>query len=137
MIDLINKIRATSKSLAKTIVLPEAEDPRVREAAEKIKKESIAKVILLDKDNLDSRKIEKFTEEFYQLRKHKQITIEEARKTVSEPVYYAAMLARSGEADGFVAGASHTTPDVARAAIYCLGVDKRFGIISSCFIMIL
>jgi phosphate acetyltransferase len=137
MLDLINQIRTTSKALAKTIVLPEAEDARVREAAEKIKKESISKIILLDKNNLDNKKIEKFAQEFFELRKHKQITIEEARKTVSEPVYYAAMLARDGEADGFVAGASHTTPDVARAAIYCLGVDKRYGIISSCFIMIL
>jgi phosphate acetyltransferase len=47
------------------------------------------------------------------------------------------MLTRAGEADGFVAGASHTTPDVAKAAIYCLGVDERLGTISSSFIMIL
>jgi phosphate acetyltransferase len=34
-----------------------------------------------------------------------------------------------------VAGASHTTPDVARASIRCLGVDERFRVVSSCFIM--
>ncbi|MFH1655837.1 MAG: phosphate acetyltransferase [Candidatus Omnitrophota bacterium] len=136
MQELINKIRSKAKTLGKTIILPEAQDERVRIAAEKIKKESIANLILLDKNNLEKGKIDKFSQEFYELRKHKQITKEEALKTVSHPVYYAAMMIRSGEADGFVAGANHTTPDVARAAIYCLGVDKRFGTISSCFIMI-
>ncbi|MBM3248632.1 MAG: phosphotransacetylase [Candidatus Omnitrophica bacterium] len=137
MEDIIKKIRQDAKSVAKTIVLPEAEDERVRAAAQVIQKESIAKVILLDKEKLDKNKIDKFAEEFYQLRKHKQITMEDAVKTVSMPVYYAAMLVRTGEADGFVAGASHTTPDVAKAAIYCLGVDRRIGTISSSFIMVL
>jgi phosphate acetyltransferase len=40
-----------------------------------------------------------------------------------------------GDIDGFVAGASHTTPDVARAAIQCLGVNEKTNIASSCFIM--
>jgi len=137
MEDIIKKIRQDAKSVAKTIVLPEAEDERVRAAAQVIQKESIAKIILLGKDKLDKNKIDKFAEEFYQLRKHKQITMEDAVKTVSTPVYYAAMLVRTGEADGFVAGASHTTPDVAKAAIYCLGVDRRIGTISSSFIMVL
>lgn len=137
MEDIIKKIRQDAKSVAKTIVLPEAEDERVRAAAQVIQKESIAKVILLDKEKLDKNKIDKFAEEFYQLRKHKQITMEDAVKTVSMPVYYAAMLVRTGEADGFVAGASHTTPDVAKAAIYCLGVDRRIGTISSSFIMVI
>ena len=48
----------------------------------------------------------------------------------------AAMMVRLGEADGFVAGASHSTPDVARAAIYCLGVDPKINIVSSCFVMV-
>lgn len=134
---VIKQIRQKAKSLSKTIILPEAEDKRVKEAAKIIEKESIAKVILLDDYNLDKNKIEQFTEQFYQLRKHKNITVEEARKTVSQPVYYAAMLTRNNGADGFVAGASHTTPDVAKASIYCLGIDERYGTISSCFIMLL
>lgn len=137
MEDMIKKIRQDAKSVAKTIVLPEADDERIRAAAQLIEKESIAKIILLDEDKFDKNKIDKFAEEFYQLRKYKQITMEDAVKTVSSPVYYAAMLVRTGEADGFVAGASHTTPDVAKAAIYCLGVDRRIGTISSSFIMIL
>jgi phosphate acetyltransferase len=46
------------------------------------------------------------------------------------------MMVRDGKADGFVAGASHTTPNVARSAIRCLGIEERIGIACSCFIMI-
>jgi len=44
-------------------------------------------------------------------------------------------MTREGKADGLVAGASHTTADVARACIRCIGLDERFTIASSCFIM--
>ncbi|HOX54003.1 MAG: phosphate acetyltransferase [Candidatus Omnitrophica bacterium] len=137
MEDIIKKLRQDARSLARTIVLPEMEDQRVRAAVEIIRKESIANVVLLSRDSLDKNKVDKFSEQFYQLRKHKNITPEDARKTISDPLYYAAMMARNDEADGFVAGASHTTSDVARAAIYCLGVDRSIGTISSSFIMIL
>jgi len=46
------------------------------------------------------------------------------------------MITREGKVDGLVAGASHTTPDMARACIRCLGVDERIMIVSSCFIMV-
>ena len=45
------------------------------------------------------------------------------------------MMTREGLVDGLVAGASHTTPDMARACIRCIGIDQRFTIASSCFIM--
>jgi phosphate acetyltransferase len=89
----------------------------------------------LEKDHLDSKKVEEFTEQFFQLRQHKGISRDEARQTVLNPVFYGALLVREGAADGFVAGAATTTPDVAKAALYCLGVDRRIATISSCFIM--
>jgi phosphate acetyltransferase len=42
---------------------------------------------------------------------------------------------RKGAADGFVAGANHTTPDVIRAAIRCLSIDRNIGVISGAFFM--
>ena len=133
---IIENIRKKAKTSDRTIILPEGKDSRVRQAAKIIEKEKVTKLILLDGNNLGKEKIEKFTEQFYQLRKHKQITIDQARQAITQPVYFAAMMVRNGEADGFVAGASHTTPDVAKAAIYCLGVDRKYGTISSCFIMV-
>lgn len=132
----VDKIRRKAKLSLKTIILPETEDKRVIEAARIIEREKIAKVILLGADKMNAHDKERFSGEFYELRKAKGITLEEAKKTLATPLYYAAMMVRNGLADGFVAGASHTTPDLVRAAIQCLGVDERMGVASSCFIMI-
>ena len=134
--DIIRKIYQKAKSQIKTIILPESEDQRVKEAVEFIEKEKLAHVILLDRDKLEKERIERFAEEFFQIRKHKGISSQEAKDIISQPLYYAAMMVRNAQADGFVAGASNTTPDVARAAIYCLGIDRKIKIVSSCFLMI-
>lgn len=134
--DLVAKIRDKAKKQLKRIVLPEAEDDRVKEAAEFIKKEKIAEVILLDKNFLDQEKLQKYAAQFAEMRKAKGISIEEAKETVSDPLYYGTMMIKNDLADGFVAGATHTTADVARSAIYCLGVSKRLTTISSSFLMI-
>ena len=134
--DVIRDIRQRARQKEKLIVLPEKDDPRIQAAAKIAKEEKIAKVLLVGEEDLESRKIDAFAKIFFELRKHKGITLEEAKTTVSMPLYYAAMLVRTGEADGFVAGAAHSTPDVARAAIYCLGVDTRIKTVSSCFIMV-
>ncbi len=134
--DTIEAIREKARQQLKTIVLSEGHDPRVRKAAEFIRENKIANVILLESDKLDPKKIEEYTELFFQLRQYKGISKEEALGVVSNPVYYGALLVREGLADGFVSGAATTTSDVAKAALYCLGIDKRIATISSCFIMI-
>lgn len=135
--DVIKEIRQRAKAQSKTIVLPEGHDVRVRRAAEFLKKENIVNVILLEKDKLDPKKIEEYTELYFQLRQHKGISKDEARQAASDPVFYGALMVREGLADGFVAGAATTTSDVARAALYCLGIDRRIATIASCFIMII
>lgn len=135
--DIIAQIRERARQQSKTIVLPEGHDPRVRRAAEFIQKENIVNVILLEKGKLDPKKVEEYTELFFQLRQHKGISRDEAHETASHPVFYGALMVREGLADGFVAGAATTTPDVAKAALYCLGVDKRIATITSCFIMLI
>lgn len=134
--DIINRIRDKAKTKLKTIVLPEYTDPRVIEAAKIIEKENLAKVLLLTKDKINPKDKERYIQEFYQLRKSKGLDLDMARRVLESPLYYAAMMTREGKVDGLVSGASHTTPDVARACIYCLGVDERIGIISSAFIMV-
>ncbi len=133
--DAIKNIREKAGLSLKKIILPETEDQRVLEAATIIEKEGIGSPILLYATDMDSRKQEKYALEFIKLRQSNGLDIDKAMSLMARPLYYAAMMVREGVADGFVAGASHTTPDVARAAIYCLGVDKKFGVVSSCFIM--
>jgi len=134
--DTIAKIRERARAKLKTIVLPEYNDPRVVEAAGIIEKEGLAKVLLLSKDNIDQKEKERYIEIFYEMHKARDLSLEEARQLFEDALYYAAMMTSEGKVDGLVAGASHTTPDMARAAIRCLGVDERITIISSCFIMV-
>ena len=134
--DAIAKIRDKARADLKTIVLPEYDDARVVEAARIIEKEGIARVLLLSKDKIDSREKERYIQEFYQMHQAKIPDIDTVGKLFDETLYYAAMMTREGKVDGLVAGASHTTPDVARSCIRCLGIDERITIASSCFIMI-
>jgi phosphate acetyltransferase len=134
--DTIGKIRAKAKLKPKIIVLPEYEDTRVAQAAKIIAQEGLAKAILLTPDKINPKDKEKYTLEFFEMRRAKGMDMDTARKLLANPLYCAAMMVRMGEADGFVAGASNTTPDVARAAIWCLGVEERMNIASSCFIMV-
>lgn len=134
--EIVETIRQKAKVKNKIIALPESQDNRVKEAAEIIERERIARILLLDSGMLDAKKQDEYANAYYELRKHKGITLEQANESLRNPLYYAAMMTRFGDADGFVAGAAHTTPDVARAAIQCLGVDDRINVASSCFLMI-
>ncbi len=135
--DTITTIRQKAAEKKRTIVLPESEDSRVRQAAIMIEKEGIARVIVLTPDKIDPKEKENFARDFYELRKSKGLSPEAAMQTMGDPLYYGAMMVRKGLVDGFVAGASNTTPSVVRAAIQCLEVDPRINIASSAFIMAL
>jgi phosphate acetyltransferase len=134
---IIDTVYRKAKSQPRTIVLPEVEDSRIIEAAEIIRREKLANVILLDKNKISSEQKQEYAQAYYQLRKNKGLSLQEAQEVVNNPLYYAAMMTRLHKADGFVAGASHTTPDVARSAIRCLGIEKRFNLVTSCFIMLI
>lgn len=153
----ILELREKAKSGKRKIVLPEGEDKRVVKAAAFLVKEKIADVCLLGKPD-DIRKLaeknsialegieildpathdkrREIINTFYELRKHKGMTPEEAEKKLEENfVYYGALMTRMNMVRGFVAGASHTTSSVARAAIRCLKIDKEIGTVSSSFLM--
>lgn len=133
--DTIAKIRSRAKSNKKTIVLPEYDDQRTLDAIKIIEEEGIAKVLLLTPDKVNQQDKERYIEEYYQIHQAKDVDLETVKKLFEDTLYCAAMMAREGKADGYVAGATHTTPDVARSAIRCLGIDQHLTIASSCFIM--
>lgn len=151
---LIDDIRKRAAADQKTIVLAESDDARTYGAIDIILEKGIAKIILIGKE-ADRAKITspkkgavqiidpasfadtgRMIAEYYELRKAKGITQEEAEKTVrTDYVTFAAMLVRWGLAAGFVAGASHTTADIIRAGLRCVSVDKRIGVVSGSFLM--
>ena len=105
------------------------------EAAKIIRQEGLAKIIVLTPEMIDKNQKDKYIEEYYQLYQSKDIDLTVIKKLFEDNLYYAAMMTRQGQADGLVAGAAHTTADIARACIRCIGLDERFTIASSCFIM--
>jgi len=135
MKNVIQNLRERAKKDPKVIVFPEANDERVVEAVEYIEKEGIAKPLLLTQDNLEPERQEEFANLFFERKQVKGATFEEARELMENPLFYGAMMARYGYADGFVAGAKFTTSSVIRTALNCLEVDKEVRIVSSCFIM--
>ncbi|MGB3056932.1 MAG: phosphate acetyltransferase [Candidatus Omnitrophota bacterium] len=153
----ILELREKAKKEKKRVVLPEGDDPRVVKGAAFVAKEGIADVVLLGEQEKVSKltgdigvsidgvtvidpathdKKQEIINTYYEIRKSKGITLEDAEKTVMEDfVFYGAVMTRLGLADGFVAGANHTTSDVARAAIQCLKLDREIGTVCSSFIM--
>jgi len=133
--DTISAIRQKARSNKRTIVLPEYNDNRTLEAVKIIEKEGIANVSVLSPDKIDPKVRDRYIGEFYEEHKSKDISLDQVKKYFDDTLYYAAMMTREGKVDGLVAGASHTTPDMARASIRCLGIHPKVSIVSSCFIM--
>ncbi len=156
--DLFQELKQKAQANPKRIVLPESADDRVLRAISSVLEAGIAKIILLgEKEIILSKarelKLKNFEKaqiinhikdnhfkalvtSYYNLRKHKGITKEQAEERLQKPLYFAALMVREGLADGFVAGASITSREVAKAAICGVGVDKSIQTVSSCFLMI-
>ncbi|OGW78619.1 MAG: phosphate acetyltransferase [Omnitrophica bacterium RIFCSPLOWO2_02_FULL_45_16] len=151
---ILEKIRDRASKNLKRIVLPESNDERPMEAARLILDNKISKLIVIGDDSVrkkikskntsllevidpkNYKDIERIAAEYYELRKLKGMTLEEAHKTVlTDYLTFGAMLVKEEIADGFVAGASHTTPSVIRVALRCLAVDREIGVVSGAFLM--
>ena len=157
--ETIQMLREKAKKVEAKIVLPEGGEPRVVQAAAYISREKIADIILLEnphniekalkEKNADMGRINiidienspllgKYIDMFYALRKHKGISKEDARNAIiNNSLYFGALMVKDGLADGLVAGAINTTRDVARSALWCIGLDRNIKTMSSSFIMIL
>lgn len=154
----IEDVKKKAKANLKTIVLPEAEDKRTLEAAQQIKKEGFAKLILLgnkeavEKDarnyGLDLSGIEvvdpktspalnDYVTCLAELRKSKGMTEEEARKLLTESnTYFAVMMVKKGDADGLVSGACHSTADTLRPSLQILKTKPGTKLVSAFFVMV-
>ena len=137
--DFLQQTREKAKKLYKTIVLPETADQRIIDAAKMIEKEKIAKIILIGEKFTDPAKhpkLEEFINAYYERRKAKGMTLDEARKIISKDhPFFGAMLVASGEAYGMVSGADHATSHTIKAAVHCVGLGQGQTLISSFFAM--
>ena len=153
---LMEEFSQKAKADKKTIVLPEGGDERIIDAAETIKKKGLAEVIVLGDENEISSKfrskgynlkceiinpvknkyLDDFASSYYEKRKNKGMSEQEAFDTMRDENYFGCMLVEKGIADGCVTGSCYTTADVLRAAIRTIGTKPGIKTVSSCFIMI-
>lgn len=154
--NFLEQIVSRAKSDIKTIVLPESTDIRTIKAAAMIQKQGIANIILVGNkgeimklagdldiskaqivDPADFDKFDEYVNTLYELRKAKGMTIEQARKLLSENVlYFGIMMVKMGAADGMVAGAINSTGNTLRPALQILKTAPGAKLVSAFFIMV-
>ena len=156
---LFEKLTANARQNKQRIVLPEGNEPRTLTAADKILGEGLADIFLigdpveikrmaseLNLSNIskatvvnpaDEAVIDRYAPLFYELRKSKGITEEEARLTTANPLYLGCLMVKAGDADGQVAGAMNTTGNVLRAAFQVIKTQPGISVVSGAFVMLL
>ena len=153
---VIETIREKAKTDVKHIVLPEGSEERTVQAAQRITEQGIARVTLIgdpgeiqavaDKfgvclqgvDVIDpkaSADYPRYCETFAKMRAKKGVTLEQAQKTMLDPLFFAAMMVYDGKADGFVSGAINTTGNTLRPGLQIIKTAPGVSTVSSCFIM--
>ena len=154
----IDEIKDRAKKDIKKIVLPESDDDRTLKATSEVLKQKFAEIILignrskileraneLSLDNIEEAEIvdpnnsenyNEFVEQFYELRKHKGMTIEKAKEFMLDNIYFGMMMVKQGYADGLVSGAIHSTSDTLRPALQILKTAPGTKLVSAFFMMI-
>ena len=155
--DLIETLRDKARKNPKRIVLPEGEEPRTVKAATIITREKLAHVTLIGNrakieaaakdqgmdvgavpsiDPETAKDFDEYAAAYFEARKAKGMTPEEARRIMKDTVFYGTMMVHKGQADGLVSGALHSTADTVRPALQFIKTKPGISIVSSSFIMI-
>lgn len=142
----------------KRIVLPEGDDDRILTAAGRLLQRGVADLTILGEENqiraraaelgvdlsaatvLDPQRSElcdRFAEQYAELRKHKGVTVEQARETINDVSYFGTMLVYNDMVDGMVSGARHTTAHTVRPAFEIIKTLPDVSTVSSIFLMCL
>ena len=156
MSKFLESIKTRAKADKKTIVLPESMDSRTFEAAEKVLKEGLADIIILGTPEEIEKygkgydisgatvinpntyeKTEEYINLFYELRKAKGLTYDEAKKqALSDYMYYACLMVKAGDADGVVSGACHSTANTLRPSLQIVKTKPGTKLVSAFFVMV-
>ena len=151
---LLDRARADRKH----IVLPEGDDDRILRAAGRLLQRSVADLTILGEeaqvraraaelgvdlsaaavlDPKTSELCDRFAEQYAELRKHKGVTVEQARETIHDVSYFGTMLVYNDMVDGMVSGARHTTAHTVRPSFEIIKTLPDVSTVSSIFLMCL
>jgi phosphotransacetylase len=156
----IKYVKKIAQKDPKRVAFPEGFEERILRATERILKDKTAIPVLIGdpkeikknaKDlglKIDFEKVEihnpmndpkkeEYAKAFYELRKHKGITMEEALKTMEKINYFGTMMVQMGDADGLISGTTYSTADTVRPALQIIKTQEKFHKVSGVFFMIL
>jgi phosphate acetyltransferase len=151
------KMTDKARKMGKTLVLPEGTEPRTLKAARIVTDRKIAKMVTLvgEEDAVaraasdagvslegirvvnpsESPDLDSYAAEYHELRKHKGLSLEDARKKITDPLLWGAMMVRKDDADAMVAGAENATSKVLIAGFTIGKTAPGVKSASSCFVM--
>jgi phosphate acetyltransferase len=154
---ILEKLKNRARAYPQHIVLPEGEDRRTIAAAARIARERYAKITLLGRakliaaaaeelgaslegvallDPAASPRLDTYAQIYFERRRARGTTLEEAGEIARRPLYFAALMVAAGDADGSVGGATNTTAETVRAALYAIGLAPEYKLVSSFFLMV-
>jgi phosphate acetyltransferase len=155
--DILETLKSRARAHPQRIVLPEGEDDRVIQASAQAAAERFAKPTLLGRpekiraaanrlganlegielhDPLSSPRLEAYAQIYYERRRARGTTLEEAHQAVRKPLYFAALSVAAGDADAAVGGAANSTAETVRAALHSIGLNAGARIVSGFFLMV-
>ena len=154
--EILKRVFQNAQKYQKRIVLPEGSEPRTLRATEIILNQKLAQIILLG----DSQEINKVAEEIgvniegvtivdpktdsrrelyaglmVEIRKEKGLTHEIALELLNDPLYFAPLMIKNGDADGELAGAINATGDVLRPALQYVKTLPGVSVVSGAILM--
>ena len=149
-----------AKAHPQHIVLPEGHEARILKAAASLIAQEVVKITLLGKReeietvikkqtialDLDTVTVinpeeadcfEDYVNTYYELRKHKGLTLDAARDNLTDISYFGTMMVYKGDADGMVSGSINTTQHTVRPALQIIKTKPGCSLVSSVFFMCL
>ncbi len=127
---MMERVWERARARVRRIVLPEGDEPRTVAAAEILKREGLAEPVLLGRGFVRER-ADAYAAALYGLRRAKGLTEAQAAALVADPMYYGMMMVKTGEADGLVSGAVHSTGDMLRPALQIIRTRPGMKLVSS------
>lgn len=156
--DVLEKLLAHARADKQRIVLPESLEDRTITAADKALADEIADIILIGSkadilakaeslglqniakatiiDPTTSEKTEEYAQLLFQLRQKKGMTLEQARQTVLNPLYFGCLVIKSGDADGQISGALSTTAETLRPALQIIKCEPGITCVSGAMLLV-
>jgi phosphate acetyltransferase len=155
--NFIESMKEKAREVGKRLVLPEGCEERTVAAAAIIASQRIASEVILLGDQTKIQEVaakrgvslegvttinpltsdlnEEFAAEYFDIRKKKGITLDEAREAMKDFMRFGAMMVRLGKADAMVSGAASPTADVIRAGLTVIGTAPGIKTATSTFVM--